>query len=157
MEKIVTSLWMSDWIEEAVGFYVSLFEGSRIVRENRYGDAVPGMEGKVLTIEFELAGRPYLAINGGPGFPFTEAISLMVDCEDQAEVDRYWDALVAGGGSESQCGWCKDRFGLSWQIVPRALNRTVGGPDEAGAGRAMKAMLGMKKLDVAALEKAYKG
>jgi predicted 3-demethylubiquinone-9 3-methyltransferase (glyoxalase superfamily) len=157
MQKIVTSFWMADWIEEAITFYVSLFKNSKILDISRYGAAMPEMQGKVLTINFELEGQRYLAINGGPGFPFTEAISLFVNCEDQAEVDHYWTALTANGGSESQCGWLKDRFGLSWQIVPAALPRLLGGPDKAGAQRAMQAMLKMKKIDVAGLEQAYAG
>jgi predicted 3-demethylubiquinone-9 3-methyltransferase (glyoxalase superfamily) len=155
MQKIVTSFWMADWIEEAVTFYVSLFKNSKILDISRYGDAMPDMKGKVLTINFELEGQRYLAINGGPIFPFTPAISLFVNCTDQAEVDRYWTALTANGGSESECGWLKDRFGLSWQIVPEALPRLIGGPDKAGAQRAMQAMLKMKKIDIAALETAY--
>jgi predicted 3-demethylubiquinone-9 3-methyltransferase (glyoxalase superfamily) len=157
MQKIVTSLWMADWIEEACNFYVSLFENSRITDVSRYGDAMPGMEGKVLAISFELAGQQYMAINGGTQFPFTEAISLYVNCEGQAEVDRLWNALTANGGTESQCGWLKDKYGLSWQIIPTALPRFVGGPDKAGANRAMQAMLQMKKIDAAALERAYNG
>ena len=157
MQKIVTSFWMADWIEEAVTFYVSLFKDSKITDVSRYGDAMPGMKGKVLAMNFELEGQKYIAINGGPGFPFTEAISLFVNCEDQAEVDRYWTALTANGGLESQCGWLKDRFGLSWQIIPKALPRLIGGPDKAGAQRAMQAMLKMRKIDIAGLETAYAG
>ena len=157
MQKITTSFWMADWIEDAVNFYVSLFKDSRITNVSRYGEAMPDMKGKVLAINFELEGQKYMAINGGPNFPFTEAISLFVSCEDQAEVDRYWTALTADGGKESQCGWLKDRFGLSWQIIPAALPRLLGGPDRAGAQRAMQAMLKMKKIDVAGLEQAYAG
>ena len=157
MQKITTSFWMDDWIEDAVNFYVSLFKDSRITNVSRYGEAMPDMKGKVLAINFELEGQKYMAINGGPNFPFTEAISLFVSCEDQAEVDRYWTALTADGGKESQCGWLKDRFGLSWQIIPAALPRLLGGPDRAGAQRAMQAMLKMKKIDVAGLEQAYAG
>ena len=157
MQKITTSFWMADWIEDAVNFYVSLFKDSRITNVSRYGEAMPDMKGKVLAINFELEGQKYMAINGGPNFPFTEAISLFVRCEDQAEVDRYWTALTADGGKESQCGWLKDRFGLSWQIIPAALPRLLGGPDRAGAQRAMQAMLKMKKIDVAGLEQAYAG
>ena len=112
--------------------------------------------GTVMTCSFELAGQKFTALNGGPMYKFTEAISFFVDCEDQAEVDRYWDALT-DGGEASQCGWLKDKFGLSWQIVPRALGETLGGSDAEGSMRAMQAMMGMKKLDVAALERAYKG
>jgi predicted 3-demethylubiquinone-9 3-methyltransferase (glyoxalase superfamily) len=157
MQKIVTSLWMDDWIEDAVNFYVSIFKNSRITDTSRYGDAVPEMKGKVLAMNFELEGQQYMAINGGPIFPFTEAISLFVNCEDQTEVDHYWNVLTANGGAESQCGWLKDRYGLSWQIVPTALPRLLGGPDKVGAQRAMQAMLQMKKIDIATLEKAYAG
>lgn len=157
MQKIMTSLWMDHWIEEAVRFYVSLFEDSKITDLAYYNAATPEMAGKVLTISFELAGQQYLAINGGPQFPFTEAVSLYVNCADQAEVDRLWSALIADGGAESQCGWLKDRFGLSWQIVPSAMPRFIAGPDKAGAERAMAAMMKMTKLDLAAIEKAYAG
>ena len=157
MQKIITSLWMDDWIEDAVNFYVSIFKNSRITDTSRYGDAMPEMKGKVLAMNFELEGQKYLAINGGPMFPFTEAISLFVNCEDQIEVDHYWDVLTANGGAESQCGWLKDKYGLSWQIVPKALPSLIGGPDKAGAQRAMQAMLQMKRLDIATLEKAYAG
>ena len=157
MQKIITSLWMDDWIEDAVNFYVSIFKNSRITDTSRYGNAVPEMKGKVLAMNFELEGQQYMAINGGPMFPFTEAISLFVSCEDQAEVDHYWNVLTANGGAESQCGWLKDKYGLSWQIVPKALPSLIGGPDKAGAQRAMQAMLQMKRLDIATLEKAYAG
>jgi len=157
MQKIITSLWMDDWIEDAVNFYVSIFKNSRITDTSRYGNAVPEMKGKVLAMNFELEGQKYLAINGGPMFPFTEAISLFVNCEDQIEVDHYWNVLTANGGTESQCGWLKDKYGLSWQIVPKALPSLIGGPDKAGAQRAMQAMLQMKRLDIATLEKAYAG
>jgi len=157
MQKIITSLWMDDWIEDAVNFYVSIFKNSRITDTSRYGDAMPEMKGKVLAMNFELEGQKYLAINGGPMFPFTEAISLFVSCEDQAEVDHYWDVLTANGGAESQCGWLKDKYGLSWQIVPKALPSLIGGADRPGSQRAMQAMLQMKRLDIATLEKAYAG
>lgn len=157
MQKIVTTFLMDDRIEEAVNFYVSLFKDSKITNTARYGDAVPQMKGKVLTINFELAGQQYLAINGGTGPQFTDAISLMVHCDGQAEVDRYWNALIANGGAEGQCGWLKDRFGLSWQIVPTAIMSLVTGPDKAGAERAMGAMMKMHKLIVADLEAAYAG
>ena len=151
MQKIVTCLWMDNWIEDAVNLYVSLFKNSKITNVAHYGD------GRVLTINFELEGQRYMALNGGPNFPFTEAVSLFVNCVDQAEVDRYWNALTANGGNESQCGWLKDRFGLSWQIIPDALPRLLGGPDKAGAQRAMQAMLQMQRISVAGLEKAYAG
>lgn len=157
MQKTVTCLWMEDWIEEAVNFYVSLFENSRITEVSRYNDAMPDMAGKVLVMNFELAGTAYMAINGGPVFKPNEAMSLFVNCKDQAEVDRLWSAIVGNGGEESQCGWCKDRYGFSWQIVPEAMAGYITGPDKAGATRAMQAMLKMKKLDLATLERAYAG
>ena len=157
MQRIITSLWMDDWIEDAVPYYVSLFENSRITNISHYGDAMPGRKGKILSMTFELAGLQYIAINGGPDFPFTDAISLYVDCADQAEVDRLWTALLANGGTESQCGWLKDRWGLSWQVIHSALPNLIGGPDPAGAKRAVEAMLGMRKIVVADLEKAYAG
>jgi predicted 3-demethylubiquinone-9 3-methyltransferase (glyoxalase superfamily) len=155
MQKTLTCLWMDDWIEEAVNFYVSLLENSRILEVSYYNDATPDMAGKILVINFELAGTKYMAINGGPIFRPNEAISIFVNCKDQAEVDRLWNAIIGNGGEESQCGWCKDRYGFSWQIVPEAMSSYISGPDKAGATRAMQAMLTMKKLDLAALERAY--
>ncbi|WP_312856683.1 VOC family protein [Arthrobacter mobilis] len=133
-----------------------LFPNSRILAVTRYGPAGPGPEGRVMTVSFELDGREYVALNGGPQFTFTEAVSFQIPCGSQAEVDRYWDALSAGG-EEGQCGWLKDRFGLSWQVVPVLLPELLGGQDTAGAQRAMQAMLQMKKLDIAALQRAYDG
>jgi predicted 3-demethylubiquinone-9 3-methyltransferase (glyoxalase superfamily) len=153
MQKITPFLWFDTEAEEAAAFYTSLFEGSRVGAVSRYGEGSPGEPGRVMTVEFELAGQTYVALNGGPEFPFTEAVSLQVSCEDQAEVDRLWDALTEGG-AESQCGWLKDRYGLSWQIVPTRLHELLGDPDPGRSQRAMQAMLGMKKLDVAALEAA---
>jgi len=157
MQKTMTCLWMEDWIEEAVNFYVSLFDNSRITEVSRYNEATPEMAGKVLVIGFELAGTKYMALNGGPVFKPNEAMSIFVNCKDQAEVDRLWNAIVGNGGEESQCGWCRDRYGFSWQIVPEAMSRYITGPDKAGATRAMQAMLTMKKLDLATLERAYAG
>ncbi|WP_128374634.1 VOC family protein [Streptomyces cavernae] len=157
MQKITTFLWYDGKAEEAAEFYTSLFDDSRIVDVQRYGEAGPGEKGSVMTVEFELAGQRYVALNGGPEFPFTEAISLQVDCADQEEVDRLWTALTADGGEEGPCGWLKDRYGLSWQIVPRTLTELMRDPDEAKAGRVMQAMLAMKKIDVAELRKAYEG
>ncbi|WP_458113911.1 VOC family protein [Arthrobacter sp. R1-13] len=122
----------------------------------RYGDEGPGKLGEAMTVQFELGDREFTALNGGPGFTFNEAISFMVPCANQSEVDRYWDNL-SDGGEESQCGWLKDRFGVSWQIIPDRLGELLGGPDPEGAQRAMQAMLGMQKLDIATLEKAYEG
>ena len=154
MSKIHPFLWFDDQAEEAMNFYVSVFPNSKVRQVVRNGDAGPGPKGSVLTAEFELDGRRFTALNGGPHFQFTEAVSFVVDCADQDEVDRYWTALSEG---ESQCGWLKDRFGLSWQVVPSALPGYIGGPDAEGARRAMQAMLQMTKLDVARLKAAYEG
>lgn len=151
MPKITPCLWMDDRIEEAVSFYVGLFKDAEIFSTSRYPD------GRVLTINFRLKDQHFMALNGGPLFPFTEAVSFMVDCKDQVEVDYYWDALTANGGKESRCSWLQDRFGLSWQIIPEALPRLLGGSDRAGAGRAMQAMMQMGKIIVADLEAAYAG
>jgi predicted 3-demethylubiquinone-9 3-methyltransferase (glyoxalase superfamily) len=151
MEKITPCLWFDGQGEEAMKLYASIFPGSLIVETS------PGPNGKILTGIFELFGRRYMVLNGGPDFKFTEALSLSVSCENQAEVDRYWSALLAGGGQESQCGWLKDKFGLSWQIVPKQLPEFLNHPDREKANRAMQAMLGMRKLDVAALERAFEG
>ncbi|MET8985551.1 VOC family protein [Nonomuraea wenchangensis] len=148
-QKITTYLWFDNQAEEAAAFYTSLFAGSRIVRVQRNGDA-----DTVMLVEFELAGQRFLALNGGPHFTFNEAVSLYVDCETQEEVDELWARLTADGGEESQCGWLKDRWGLSWQIVPSRLPELISDPDPGRAGRAMKAMLGMRKIDVRALEEA---
>lgn len=155
-QKVRTCLWFDREAEEAANFYVSLFPNSRILDIARYGEAGPGKPGSVLMVTFELAGALFLALNGGPVFKFNEAISLSVDCADQAEVDALWEKLSAGG-QRNRCGWLKDRYGLSWQIVPTRLPEFIGGPDKVGARRAMEAMLQMSKLDIAALEKAYAG
>lgn len=157
MPRTLTCLWMDDWIEEAVQFYVSLFPNSRIVDVSRYPDSMGQMAGKVLVMNFELDGVRYMALNGGPQFKYSEAVSIFVNCETQAEVDRLWQALTANGGSEGPCGWCKDHYGLSWQIVPTAMSNYLGGSDKAGANRAMQAMMKMHKLDLAAIQKAYAG
>lgn len=157
MSSITPSLWFDDNLEEAMEFYASVFPDTKIHGTTRYVEGGMGEVGKVMTGDFELLGQRFNAINGGPLFKFSEAVSFIVDCKDQAEVDYYWDALTAGGGSVIECGWVKDKFGVSWQVVPRALYRTVTGPDKAGSERATKAMLGMKKLIVADLEKAYRG
>jgi len=152
MPKIQPFLWFDSQAEEAAEFYVSLFPNSKILSTHRSGP-----EGAVLTVTFELDGQMVTCLNGGPMFPQTEAFSFSIDCADQAEVDRYWAALTADGGTESQCGWCKDRFGLSWQVVPKQLFETIGGPDAAGRERATAAMMQMVKLDVAKLQAAYAG
>jgi predicted 3-demethylubiquinone-9 3-methyltransferase (glyoxalase superfamily) len=157
MPHTMTCLWMDNWIEEAVNFYVSLFPNSRVLDASRYPDSMGEMAGKPLVMNFELDGVRYMALNGGPVFKYTEAISIFVNCKDQAEVDRLWSALIANGGSESQCGWLKDRYGLSWQIVPVEMSDYIAGPDKAAANRAMQAMLKMSKIDLAAIKSAYAG
>ncbi|MDF0370557.1 MULTISPECIES: VOC family protein [Streptomyces] len=150
MQKIRPCLWFDDQAEEAATFYVSVFGGdSRIEKVTRWPEGTESA-GSVLTVDFVLAGQEYLGLNGGPQFHFSEAVSLSVDCVDQEEVDRLW-AKLTEGGEESMCGWLKDRYGLSWQIVPRALPELLGGPDRARADRAMKVMMGMRKLDVRTL------
>ena len=156
-DKISTWLWFDTEGLEAAEFYCSLFPNSRVTEVTKYGEAGPREAGTVMTVTFELDGRTFAALNGGPDFTFSEAISLTVSCEDQQEVDRYWSALTDDGGEEGPCGWLKDRWGLSWQIVPTALNRLLADPDPERAQRAMQAMLGMKKLDVAALQDAADG
>lgn len=154
MQTITPSLWFDDQAEEAAAFYVGVFDDSRITKVTRYGSAGPGAEGSVMTVDLQIRGQDVNMINGGPQFTFTEAISLVVSCADQAEVDRYWEAL-GDGGEHGPCGWLKDRYGLSWQIVPVALNEMVDDPDPARAQRVMAAMLQMSKLDVAELRAAY--
>jgi predicted 3-demethylubiquinone-9 3-methyltransferase (glyoxalase superfamily) len=156
-QKITTFLWFDREAEEAARFYTSIFEDSKILAVSRYGDAGPGPKGSVMTVEFQLAGQRFLALNGGPHFKFTEAVSLVVDCETQEEVDALWGKLTSGGGREAPCGWLKDRFGLSWQIVPSALGQLMQDPDPARSTRVMQAMLQMKKLDIAALKRAHAG
>ena len=150
MQKITPFLWFDGKAEEAMKFYVSIFKNSKIV------STMPGPDGKVITGTFQLEGQQFMALNGGPQFKFTEAMSLFVNCETQAEVDDLWNKLIAGG-AESQCGWLKDKFGLSWQIIPSALGRLLGDKDRAKAGRAMQAMLQMKKIDIAKLQQAFDG
>jgi len=156
MQKITTFLWFDDKAEEAANFYVSLFKNSKIDTMSRYGDAGPGPKGSVMVVQFQLDGQQFTALNGGPIFKFTEAISLMVNCETQEEVDRLWDKL-SEGGQKSQCGWLKDKYGLSWQIIPTVLGKLMSDPDREKAGRVMKAMLQMTKIDIATLQKAYEG
>ena len=158
MAKITPSLWFDGQAEEAAEFYTSLFPDSHIDMVSRAPADNPSTKaGEVLLVSFTLFGQPFTGINGGPQFTFTEAVSFQIDCADQAETDRYWDALIEGGGEQGQCGWLKDRFGLSWQVVPREMGEYLGGPDPAGAARAMEAMLRMTRLDVAALREAYQG
>jgi len=155
MSRITPCLWYDGQAEEAANFYVSLLPDSRIDRVMRSPADNPSTpEGAVLTVEFTLAGQTYVALNGGPLFHFTEAVSFMIACDDQQEVDRLWDALTADGGSPSQCGWLKDRFGMSWQIVPRRLMELMNSPDLDRARRVMQAMMEMGKIDIAAIERA---
>jgi predicted 3-demethylubiquinone-9 3-methyltransferase (glyoxalase superfamily) len=161
-QRIIPCLWFDDRAEEAAAFYVSVFERSRIGRISRYGEEGHDVHGRqagtVMTVAFELDGVPFTALNGGPHFKFNEAISLQVMCETQAEIDRYWEKLSAGGDPKAQqCGWLKDRFGLSWQVVPAILPDMVADRDQAKAGRVVNALLKMKKLDIAALKKAAAG
>jgi predicted 3-demethylubiquinone-9 3-methyltransferase (glyoxalase superfamily) len=156
MTSIIASLWFDGQAEEAADFYTSLLPDSRIEHVTRAAADNPSTsEGEVVVVAFTLLGRPFIGINGGPQFRFTEAVSFEIECEDQAEVDRYWEALVADGGEPGRCGWLKDRFGLSWQVVPRELGTWIGGPDPDGARRAMDAMLAMGKLDIVAIRRAY--
>lgn len=158
MEKITPFLWFDNQAEEAAKFYVSLFKNSRILNVGRYGVGEPMPKGTARTVEFVLEGKRFIALNGGaagPGFKFNWAVSFLVNCETQREVDRLWTKLTVNGGQEGQCGWLKDRFGLSWQIVPAVLGRLLGDPDTAKAGRVMQAMLKMNKLDIGALKRAY--
>ncbi|HET7367623.1 MAG TPA: VOC family protein [Gaiella sp.] len=156
MDGITPCLWFDTEAEEAAAFYTSVFPDSRIVHVSHYGSAGPRPEGMVMEVEFELDGRSFLALNGGPQFRFTEAISLQADCKDQAEVDRLWETL-SEGGEEGPCGWLKDRYGVSWQIVPSRMYELIADPDPERAQRAVAAMLQMHKLDVAELERAADG
>jgi predicted 3-demethylubiquinone-9 3-methyltransferase (glyoxalase superfamily) len=156
MQKITPFLWFDGNAEEAANFYVSIFKNSRIGRITRYGDAGPGPKGTAMTVSFSLDGQDFTALNGGPIFKFTEAISFVATCETQEELDRYWSKLTEGG-NEVQCGWLKDKFGLSWQIVPAVLPQWMGDPDPVKTQRVMKALMQMVKLDIATLERAYAG
>ena len=154
MQKIVPNLWFDTEAEEAASFYTSIFKNSRVTNVMRYGEAGPRPAGMVLTVDFELAGQHFTALNGGPEFKFTEAISLLVNCETQDEVDELWTKLTAGG-EESVCGWLKDKFGLSWQIVPTRLGELMSDEDTVRANAVMQSMLQMRKIEIAELEKAY--
>ncbi len=156
MQKITPFLWFDGQAEEAARFYVSVFRNSRLVKTNRYLEGSPGIPGSVMTVEFILDGVEFVALNGGPQFKFTPAISFFANCETQEEVDRLWQELSAGG-QEVQCGWLTDKFGVSWQIVPAVMLDMLSSADTAAAQRAFTAMLGMKKLDIAALQRAYTG
>ncbi|MGF6774696.1 putative 3-demethylubiquinone-9 3-methyltransferase (glyoxalase superfamily) [Paraburkholderia sp. GAS199] len=156
MQKIAPCLWFDGNAEEAAHFYTGVFGRSRIASTMRYSDAGPGPKGDVLAVTFEIEGQEFMALNGGPNFTFTPAISLFVHCSSQEEIDSYWNRLL-DGGTPWQCGWLKDRFGVSWQIVPDALGDMLRDPDSAKASRTMKAMMQMVKLDIAQLEQAYRG
>ena len=155
-KKITTFLTFKDQAEEAVKLYTSIFKNSRILSSSRYGDAGPGPKDGLMAANFELDGQEFVALNGGPSFGFSQGFSLLVDCENQAEVDNYWEKL-SEGGEPGRCGWLTDRFGVSWQVVPRVLTEMLGDRDPVKAGRVMNAMLQMKKIDVAQLEQAYEG
>lgn len=157
MPSLTPFLWFNTQAEEAMNFYIATFPNSRVKSVARYGDAGPGPNGSVMTANFELDGKEFIALNGGPHFQFTEAISFVIDCDGQEESDRYWDRLTSEGGQPSMCGWLKDKYGVSWQVVPKQLMALLRDPDPARAGRATQAMLQMKKIDIAALEKAANG
>ena len=158
MSKISPCLWFDGEAEEAAKFYVSLLPDSKIEHVQRNSvDSRAGKAGSVLVVEFTLAGQRFMALNGGMRMEYTNAVSFVIDCADQVEVDRLWDAILAHGGKAEQCGWIRDRYGLAWQITPSALPKYLGGPDKAGAQRAMQAMLGMVKLDIEGLKRAYEG
>ena len=155
MQKITPFLWFDNNAEEAAQFYTSVFKNSKILNVSRYGDAGPGPKGSVMVVNFQLEGQQFTALNGGPLFKFSEAFSFVVNCETQKEIDEYWNKLTSGGGRESECGWLKDKFGFSWQIVPTALGKLMSDPKNAN--RVMQALLQMKKLDIATLEDAAEG
>jgi predicted 3-demethylubiquinone-9 3-methyltransferase (glyoxalase superfamily) len=156
MQKITPFLWFNGNAEEAVNFYVSIFKDSKVVRMSRCGDAGPGPKGSVMSATFQIEGQDFHALNGGPQFTFSQAISFFVSCETQEEVDDLWDKLSAGG-EKQRCGWLKDKYGLSWQIIPTALGRLLGDKDPAKSGRVMQAMMKMDKIDISGLQKAYDG
>lgn len=152
MQTITPFLWFDGQVEEAIAFYTSVFKDSKVTEVSRMG----GPDAPVMTATFELLGQKFYALNGGPHYSFTPAVSFYISCETQDEVDYYWSRL-SEGGSDEQCGWLKDKFGLSWQVIPTALGRLIGDPDREKAGRAMQAMLGMKKINIAAMQKAFDG
>src|SRR6266481_4217263 len=154
MQKIAPFLWFNDQAEEAMNFYVSIFKNSKVLSVTRYGDAGPGPKGTVMSATFQLEGQDFFALNGGPQFTFTPAISLFVNCETQQEVDELWDRL-SDGGKKERCGWLKDKYGLSWQIIPSVLGKLTGDKDPAKAGRVLQAMLQMDKIDIGGLQRAY--
>ena len=155
MHKITPFLWFDDKAEEAMNFYVSIFKNSKVGSVTRYGDAGPGPKGTVMSATFQLDGQDFFALNGGPLFKFTEAISFFVNCETQEEVDELWEKLTAGGGTPQRCGWLKDKYGLSWQIIPKALGEMLGDKDPQKSQRVMQAMLQMDKIEIQRLKEAY--
>jgi predicted 3-demethylubiquinone-9 3-methyltransferase (glyoxalase superfamily) len=155
VHKLTPFLWFDDKAEEAMNFYVSIFKNSKVGSVTRYGDAGPGPKGTVMSATFQLDGQDFFALNGGPLFKFTEAISFFVNCETQEEVDELWEKLTAGGGSPQRCGWLKDKYGLSWQIIPKALGEMLGDKDPQKSQRVMQAMLQMNKIDIQRLKEAY--
>ncbi len=156
-QRITTNLWFDGQAEEAAEFYCSIFDNSRIVSKANYTESSPGETGTVMVVEWELDGQRFVGINGGPEFQFSEAISLQINCDTQDEIDHYWDSLLADGGEEGPCGWLKDRYGLSWQVTPTGMDELFSDLDQSRADRAMKAMLQMRKLDIAALRDAADG
>jgi predicted 3-demethylubiquinone-9 3-methyltransferase (glyoxalase superfamily) len=157
VQKIVTFLWYDNQAEEAANLYVSTFKNSQITSVSRYGEAGPGPKGTAMVVVFELEGQRFMALNGGPQYHFTPAISLLVNCETQPEVDELWDKLLAGGGKPDRCGWLRDKYGLSWQIIPTALGELMSDPDPEKSGRVMQAMMTMEKIDIAQLQQAHRG
>ena len=157
MQKITPFLWYDDKAEEAANFYASIFKNSRILSVVRYGEGGPGQKGSVMTVEFELEGQQFVGLNGGPLFKFTEAVSFAINCESQEEVDYFWEKLTAEGGAESQCGWLKDKYGLSWQVVPTRAIELLKDKDTAKSQRVMQAIMPMKKIDISKLEQAAEG
>ncbi len=154
MQKITPFLWFDDNLEDALNLYTSIFKDAKILSVTKYGDAGPGPKGTAMTASFQLNGQEFVGLNGGPHFKFTEAVSFVINCETQAEIDYYWEKLSAGG-TKSRCGWLKDKFGLSWQVVPKDMGKLFSGPDPKKSNRVMQAMLQMDKLDIAKLKQAY--
>jgi predicted 3-demethylubiquinone-9 3-methyltransferase (glyoxalase superfamily) len=155
MQKITPFLWFDNNADEAVKFYTSVFKNSNLINVRYYGDAGPGPKGAIMTATIDLEGQQFMLLNGGPIFKFTEAVSLFISCKNQEEVDYYWNKLLEGGGQPSQCGWLKDKFGLSWQVVPKALGEMLGDKDPKRANHVMQAMLKMSKIEIKKLEEAY--
>jgi predicted 3-demethylubiquinone-9 3-methyltransferase (glyoxalase superfamily) len=154
-QPIAPCLWFDNQAEEAANYYASVFKDSKVLHVDRFTDVGPDPDGRVIFVEFQINGQPFQAINGGPHFTFSEAISFSITCEDQAEVDHYWDTLIGDGGEPSQCGWLKDKYGVSWQIVPRRYYELMRDPDRVRAGQAMRQMFTMTRLDIAELEAAF--